>query len=122
MPFWNKKDRKNQASEEAAEVARTMREIMEREPVVGPEARPWRERRTTKLFPEYRPQRWGHWKFSDPENLGDVFALEEMVGTIFPDDFILVDGQWRKVLEVSTTADPEDRNPVIFFEKSGTPV
>lgn len=114
MPFWDKKDRKVQASEE--EVARSMRELMAREPVTGPEARPWRERRTIKPFPEYRPQRWDHWKFSDPGNDGVTFGLEEMVGTIFPDDFIIVDGQWRKVLEISTTADPEDRQPVIFFE------
>jgi hypothetical protein len=116
MPKWfgKRRQEQEQADQKVSEVALAMRELMAREPRY--------ERRTVKPYPQYPPQHWDHWKFSDPDNDGLFFAPEEMVGTVFPDDFVIVNSEWRKVLEVSTDADPDGREPIIFVEKTGLPI
>src|SRR5215211_456375 len=71
---------------DVADAHRALRDLMAREPVEGPDAKPWHERRTTKPFPEYRSQRWTNWHFHDPENRGILTLPEICVGTVFPDD------------------------------------
>jgi hypothetical protein len=41
-----------------------------------------------------------------------IVAPEDAVGSVFPDDFISVDGEWRRVREVITTLPV----PVIIIE------
>lgn len=91
MAFWSR-GKREKAAREQAKADLTMREVMARERTVGPHARPWKERRTTKPFPEYRAKRWEQWAFFDLDEEGGVIAPEAVVGAVFPDDFIIVNG------------------------------
>lgn len=107
--FWKRKikpseDAVNEAIlQRIREVDLTFRAITAREPVYGPEAKPWQDRNTEKPFPEYPSQRWTHWRFtSNPLGSFNVDIPHECVGTIFPGDWIIVDGAWREVWEIIT--------------------
>lgn len=99
--------------QDADEAAQTLREVMAREPIYGPDTRPWRERRTTKPFPEYRSKEWPTWRFQGSENSEAVVLPEECIGVVFPDDWILVNNRWRLVTSISTSYS----EPVAFISK-----
>ena len=117
MPFWTKRKKEMQA-QHFDKAALTMKEIMAREPVDGPNARPWRERQTAKPFPEYRSKSWDRWHITSPDNTSLITVTEEFIGVVFPDDLVIVNGEWRRVLEVSTAYE----EPVIAVETTGRPI
>jgi hypothetical protein len=66
---------------------------MMREPVTGPHARPWKERRTTKPA-GYTSMNWGaRWQFEEPNEAGLIAVPEECVGTLFPGDKVEINGR-----------------------------
>lgn len=109
--------RSSQPQKEHAETAAVLRDIMAREPTSGPNARPWRERRTVKPYPEYRSRRWDNWQFTGDQDLESLILPEECVGAIFPGDWLIVNNQWRQVVEIST----QYSGPVAFISPHSQP-
>lgn len=116
MPFWNrnKQRQSNYSSAELAEVQGVFRDLMARDKVEGPGVRPWRERRTTKPYPDYRAAQWDNWAFNTLPGANYLIVPERLIGQVFPDDLLLVNGEFRKVVNVFLHFD----HPVIEVEPS----
>jgi uncharacterized membrane protein YhaH (DUF805 family) len=107
-----------QVQQEVAKIDAVLRDVMAREPTFGPNARPWRERRTAKPYPEYRSARWDNWHFIGPEGEKSLILPEECVGAVFPGDWIIVNDRWRQIVEIST----QYSDPVAFISPHSEPI
>jgi hypothetical protein len=113
MAFWNR--RKEQREDELRRAEAKARDVMAREPTTGPHARPWKQRRTTKPYPEYQAVMWDQWSFVDVDSHATHFAVpEHLIGAVFPGDSLRINNEWRKVVKVHLSF----RRPILEFESS----